>query len=224
MDIPVWIQLFVITGIILVIFVVPIRILWEMTRGSRDRKRRIEELADRLRERFNEVEIQRSLFGADRVRFKHEGRVVSMHLLEDDEVLFRLEPKISPKFPCVIKTKGGIVWPIAWEGMRPLSRIPIHDPLLDDAVLIYTTPIFGGYLREAALAGIPLQGKPKGITESIIVLRRMPGVRRFRLMMSEDEGFRILFRLRTHDLVHRPDEVESAIHHLFALYDALVMY
>jgi hypothetical protein len=224
LDIPLWIQIFVVAGIVLIIFVVPIRILWEMTRGARDRKRRVQEFADRLREKFAGVEIKKSVLGPDKIAFKHEDRKLTMQFPEDDEVLLSFDVNIAPKFPLVIKTKGGIEWPVAWEGFRCLGRIRIYDPVLDDYVLIYSTPLFGAYLREAAQAAIPLQGKPKGITESIVILRRVPGVRKFRLTMSESRGFRIWFRLRTQDLVYRPDELEAVIHHAGRLYDALVLY
>lgn len=223
-DIPLWIQIFVVTGILLVIFVVPLRILWEMTKGGRERRQKVEQFADRLRERFDEVEIKRSLFGTDVLRFKHEGRPVAILLPEPEEILLRLEVKIQPKFPCVIRTKSGIVWPFACEGAQLLSRVPIHEPVLDDAVLVYSTSVFGGFLREMAQDSLRATGKPAGLTESIVVLRRSPGVRSFRLMMSESGGFRVRFRLRTEDLLYRPDELEAVIHHTMALYDALVLY
>ncbi|GEM_PF-6894564 len=222
-DVPLWIQIFVITGIILILFVVPIRILWEMTKGGRDRRKRIEDFAGRLRERFDEVETKRSVFGTDVIRFKHEGRSVSISLPEKDEVVVRLEVPSPPKFPCVIRTKSGIAWPFALEGIRLLPRIRIYDALLDDAVLIHSTRPFGDYLRELALAAVPPKGKPAGIAENIIVLRRAPGLRWFRLMMSEGGGFRVRFRLRAEDLLYRPDELESVVHHATALYDSLVI-
>lgn len=223
-DVPVWIQVFVIAGIALIVVAVPVRMIWEATRGSRDRRRKVDAFADRLRERFREVSVARSLFGSDRIRFKHKDRPITLFFPDEDEILVRLEVNISPKFPCVIRTKGGIEWPLAFEAMRPLRRIRTYESVLDDSVLIYSTPLFGAFLREAALDGIPREGKPKGVAESLVVLRRTPGVRWFRLMMSEPGGFRILFRMRTEDLMYRPDELEAVVHHAAQLYDALVLY
>jgi hypothetical protein len=223
-EIPHWIQYFVVGGIALVIILVPLKIFWEMSRGTRERRRKLHEFADRLRERFNEVQVAWSILGVHRIRFKHEGRKVSVILPDDDELVVRLEENISPKFPCVIKTKGCIEWPWAFVGLRPLGRIKIFDSLLDESVLIYSTPVFGGYLREMALDAVSLEGGPKGITESIIILRKTPGVRRFRLSMSESTGFRVGFKMRTEDLRFRPDELEAVVHHALKLYDAMVLY
>src|SRR5581483_12209856 len=109
-----------------------------------------------------------------------------------------------------------------WESFRVLSRILTGDPLIEDAIALYATPIFGSYLREAALDGIPAEGKPTGLAESLVILQRMPGIRRFELRMSPSGGFRVSFRLRADDLLHRPEELESAVHHAFQLYDLLV--
>ena len=110
-----------------------------------------------------------------------------------------------------------------WESFRILPRILTHDPLIDDSIALYATPIFGSYIREAALDGIPAEGKPTGLAESLVILRKMPGVRRFELRMSPSAGFRLSFRLRTDDLLYRPEELESAVHHAFQLYDLLVL-
>lgn len=223
-DVPIWIQIFVITGIVLIVIAVPIRILWELTRGGRERRKKIHDIADRLRERFREVSLTRTPFGADRIRFKLDGRPVTLFFPDEDELLLRLDVKIAPKFPCVIRSKGGMEWPVAFEGMRFLRRIRTFDPLLDDAVIIYSTSLFGAYVRELARDQIGLEGKPKGIAESLIVLNRTPGLRRFRLLMSELGGFRLHLHLRTEDLRYRPDEMEAVVHHALRLYDALVLY
>jgi hypothetical protein len=224
-EIPHWIQIFVLLGIALVIIVVPIRILYEMTKDSRDRGRRFGELADRLKEKYSGVDVQRTLFGASRIRFKHEDRPVAVHQTADDEIQIQLEPKIEPKFHVIARTRGLINPPVAvmWESFRVLSRILTHDPLIDDSVALYATPIFGSYLREVALDGIPAEGKPTGLAESLVILRKMPGVKSFELRMSPSGGFRLSFRLGSDDLLYRPEELESAVHHAFQLYDLLVL-
>jgi len=224
-EIPHWIQIFVLLGIALVIIVVPIRILYEMTKDTRDRGRRFGELADRLKEKFTGVEVSRAMFGASRIRFKHDDRAAAVLQTADDEIQIQLEPKVEPKFHVIARTRGLVVPPIAvmWESFRVLSRILTQDPLIDGSVALYATPVFGSYLREAALDGIPAEGKPTGLAESLVVLRKMPGVKSFELRMSPSGGFRLTFRLQADDLLYRPEELESAVHHAFQLYDLLVL-
>lgn len=224
-QIPVWIQAFVLAGIGVVILIVPIKVLFEMTRGARDRVRRLHDLADRLKERFGAVQTERGFFGPSRIHFTHEGRAATFLQPDEDELVLRLEPKVRPKFPVLIETLGPISWGFAvmWDSFRILKRVRTHDPLIDDTLAIYASGAFGGFLRELALDGIPAQGKPTGLAESLVVLRRLPGVRRFEFRMSPPGGFRISFRLRADDLLYRPDELEAAVHHAFRLYDLLVL-
>lgn len=224
-EVPHWIQAFVLLGIALVVIVVPIRILYEMTKDSRERSRRFQELAGRLKEKFGSVEAHRTIFGMSRIAFKQDGRPAAVYQPSDDEILIELEPKVEPKFHVIARTRGAVTPPVAmmWESFRLLPRILTHDPLIDDSIALYATPTFASYLREAALDGIPAEGKPTGLAESLVILRSMPGVRRFDLRMSPSGGFRLLFLLRTDDLLYRPEELESAIHHAFQLYDLLVL-
>jgi len=217
--------MFVLIGIALVVIVVPIRILYEMTKDSRERSRRFQDLADRLKEKFGTVEPHRTMFGMSRIAFQHEGRPAAVYQPSDDELLIQLEPKIEPKFHVIARTRRALTPPLAlmWESFRILPRILTHDPLIDDSIALYATPSFGSYLREAALDGLPAEGKPTGLAESLVILRSMPGVRRFELRMSPAGGFRVSFRLRSDDLLHRPEGLESAIHHAFQLYDLLVL-
>ena len=225
-EIPHWVQIFVLVGIALVVIVVPIRILYEMTKDSRERGRRFQDLSDRLKERFGGVETRRTVFGMSRIEFQHEGRPASVFQPADDEILIQLEPKITPRFHVLARTRGALTPAVAvmWESLRVLPRILTGDPLIDDSIALYATPLFGNYLREAALDGIPAEGKPTGLAESLVILRKMPGVRKFELRMSPAGGFRLSFKLRADDLLYRPEELESAIHHAFQLYDLLVMY
>ncbi len=224
-EIPHGVQVFVLLGIALVVVVVPIRILYEMTKDSRERGRRFRELADRLKEKFGAVEARRTVLGMSRISFTHDGRPAAVYQPSDEELLIQLEPKVEPKFHLIARTRGAVTPPVAmmWESFRVLSRILTGDPLIDDAIALYATPIFGSYLREAALDGIPAEGKPTGLAESLVILQRMPGIRRFELRMSPSGGFRVSFRLRADDLLHRPEELESAVHHAFQLYDLLVL-
>ena len=86
-DVPHWVQVFVLVGIALVVIVVPIRILYEMTKDSRDRSKRFQDLSDRLREKFGGVEAHRTIFGMSRIEFKHEGRPATVYQPADDEIM-----------------------------------------------------------------------------------------------------------------------------------------
>ncbi len=221
LDIPVWVQAFVLGGIALLTLVVPVRILFELTKTSRDRTRKAQDLADRIRERFGGVRFERGFLSPHRVRFTHEGREAVALFPDEDELEIRLQPKVAPPFPFVARTRGAFAWPAAVEGFRWLPLLRMFDSLIDESIAIYATGAFAGFVREAALDSLHAGEKPKGIAESLFVLRRAPGVRSFELRMSPSRGFRLRFDLRTQDLVHRPDELESLIHHAWRLYDAL---
>jgi hypothetical protein len=217
--------MFVLLGIALVVIVVPIRILYEMTKDSRERNQRFKDLADRLRERFGGVESHRTVFGLSRIHFSHEGRPATIFQTADDELMIQLEPKVQPKFHVIARTLGPFSggFAIMWESFRILPRVLSFDPLIDESIALYASPLFGNYLREAMQDGIPAEGKPTGLAESLVILRKLPGVRRFELRMSPSGGFRLSFKLRADDMLYRPEELESAVHHAFQLYDLLVL-
>ena len=224
--IPTYIQYFVLIGIVALIVLVPIRILWGATRGSRERLEKVREVADRLREKFDEVVFDRSLFGNHRIRMKHEERRVWVVLPSARNVILRVRADISPKFHVYARTVswgcGG--WKFFWESFRFLRRFRLQDPLVDDRLAIYSTNAFGHYLRERALDDIPITGQPKGVAESFVILTKLPGVKKLKLTMSPAAGMRLHLKLRTKVLLERPEMFESAVHHLLQLYDAFVMY
>lgn len=224
-EIPHWAQLFVLLGIALVIIVVPIRILYEMTRDSRERSRRFGGLADRLKERFANVERRRGILGLSPIRFTYEGRPVTLHQPSDDEMVLQLESRVEPRIHLIARSLGSLtpVFVIQWESFRILPRVLTSDPLIDDAIALYAPALFAAYLREAALDGIPAEGKPTGLAESLVVIRNLPGVRRFEVRISPQGGFRLRLRLRGEELLYRVDELESAVHHAFRLQELLVL-
>ena len=223
--IPTWIQAFVMIGIGLVVVLVPIKVLFEMTKGARNRMSKLRDFADRLKERFGAVRVERAVLGPSLVRFTHEGRPAVFARPEEDEIILRLDPKARPGSCLIVETLGGIDWGFAmlWDSFRVLRRVRTHDPLIDESLAIYATGAFGAYLRELTLDGIPAQGKPTGLAESLVVLRRLPGVSRMKLILSPSGGFRLALRLRADDILYRPDELESVVHHAWHLYDLLVM-
>lgn len=221
-DLPSWLPAFLIGGVALIVIGVPLKILWEATRSGRERSDKIGKFVDRLRERFSEVAFHRGAIGPSRVSFKHEGRACSIWISDVGEIAVQLDETIGCPFPLVVKTKGRWTPGVAFVGLRGLPRVLTHDPMVDDAVAIYTTESFGGYLRELILDGMRVDGKPSGVAESFVVLRRAPGVRSFRLTAAPGGQMRLRLRLHGEDLLFRPDEMESIVHHLQALYDRLV--
>src|SRR5262245_32686294 len=221
-DLPPWLPYFLIGGVALVVVGVPLKILWEATRAGRDRSMKIGQFVDRLRERFGEVALHRGMIGPDHISFKHEGRPGSIWISGVDEIALELDEKIGFPFPLVVKTRGRWTPPTALLGWRTLPRIEIHEPMIDDAVAIYTTEVFGGYLRELILEGLPGEGKPAGVAESFVILRGALGVRSFRLTSTPGGQLRIRLRFHSEDLLFRPDDMESIVHHLHALHDKLV--
>jgi hypothetical protein len=224
-EIPHWIQVFVLVGIGLVVVLVPFRVVFELTRGARQRTRRQKDLADRMKERFGAVRFERGLLGPHRIHFSHEGRPATLVEPAPEQLVLRLEPRFPPKFDVVAATRGGIAWPLAvmWESCKILPRIRTLDPILDDRVDLFAAPAFAPYLRELLQSGASDPTRPSGLAESLVVLGRMPGVRRFELRVSPMGGFRVTFQLRAEDLLYRPDELESALHHAFQIYDLLVL-
>ncbi len=219
-EIPGWIQAFVIGGIGLLAVVVPIRVLWGMTRGARERARKLKELAERLKGRFEAVRVERG-----RIRVTHEGRPAVIAQPRPGELAIRVEPDAPPRAHAIIRTRGKACLPFALmgESLRLLRRVRTLDPLIDEPLAVYASPVFGAYLRELALDGIAARDKPAGLVESLVVLRRAPGTEAFELRMSPSGGFRLRFRLRSDDLLYRPEEMEAAVHHAFRLYDLMAM-
>ncbi len=222
--IPPWIQYFVAGGVIFVVIAVPLRMIWSATRGLRKRGEMLDQFTDRLRERFNEVSVSRGIIGPASVTFKHEARKVTAIVHGSGCLVLRLSETVSPKFPLVIKTKGRWAWPWSMVGLRVLPRVRMFDSLVDESVAIYTTLVFGNYLRDMVLDAVTLEGKPSGITESLVVLRKRPGVRRFRLTTAPEGAMAMKLRLRTEDMFYRPEEIETIIHHMGQLYDRFVKY
>lgn len=220
-EIPHWAQVAVLVGIGLVILVVPIKVLWEMTRGTRDRTRRGRELADRLKEKFTGVRFERGVLGPHRIELMHGDRPVAVAQPDDDELAIRLEPKTLPSSHVLVRTRRALRLPftILWESLRPLPRIRAVDPTIDESIEVFASKTFGAYLRD--LAHDDTRESP--FAESLVILNRLPGVKRFELRLSPVGGFRLWFKLRTEDLLHRPDDLESAIHHAFVLYDLMVI-
>lgn len=224
-EIPDGIRTFVLAGIGLLFVAVPLRVAWGMTRESRDRRRRLRELAGRLGGRFGSVRIEGGWLGPRRILLECEGRPAAVAQPSPGEIAVRVEPGAAPRAHAVIRTRGRFGRPFAWmaESFRFLRRVRTLDPLIDDSMDVYASASFGALIRELARDGVSPAGKPEGLVESLTVLRRLPGTAGFELRMSPSGGFRLRFRLRDEGLLYRPEDVESALHHAFRLYDLLAL-
>jgi hypothetical protein len=222
-EIPDWIETFVLVGIGLLIVAVPVRVVYEMTRGSRDRTRRLKDLAERLRERFGSVRLESTFLGPPYLRLESEGRPAILSLPAEDAVAVRLDPGPDPVVRALFRTRRPVRSPFAFttDGWRVLERVPVADPLVDGAADVYADGGIAAAIRELLSDGVPGSPAPSPLAESLIVLARLPGVREFRLKVSPRGDSRALFRLRAEDLLHRPDEMESAVHHAFRIHDLL---
>ena len=192
-------------GLALVVLLVSLRVLFEIAKGGRDRMTKLRDLAERLKERFGAVRVERDVLGPSLIRFTHEGRPATLSRPEEDEVILRLEPRVQPGSCLILETRGAIDWRFAilWDSFRALGRIRTHDPLIDESLAIYATGSFGGYLRELTLDGIPAEGKPTGLAESLVVIRRLPGVHRLIMIVSPSGGFGLRSACGADDLLYR---------------------
>ncbi len=208
-EIPGWIENFVLFGLIFVVIFVPLKVFRDLTKDVRGRLKRVEGLAERLKERFGGVVVERG-FGPPRVRFTHAEKGVLLLAPSTRRLELRLEETISPKFPVRMRSRRG--WPWTWVGGRLLGRVPLGDPNWR----VWTTPGFGAYLEELAR-------EPASFTESLIVLRSLPGVSRVDLTLSPSSGLRLRLDLDQDDLAYRPDALEAALHHARAVHHELVV-
>lgn len=202
--VPDWIQSFVIGGLVLLAIVVPIRVIWEMTSGSRRRRERMRRLAERLEERFGPVLQERG-----GLAFEHEGRGVRLLSPSEDRLEFRIDEPLSPRFPVCFRRGGR---PFSWTG----SRVRLADRLAD-GWRIWSTPGFGAYLEDLADA-VPDQPAP--FVAALAALRGLPGLRGAELSLSPRSGVRM--RLDGRDLHYRPDLVETALHQARRIHRELV--
>jgi hypothetical protein len=203
--VPDWIQSFVIGGLVLLAIVVPIRVIWEQTAGSRRRRERMRGLAERLEERFGPV--LQELGG---LKFEHEGRAVRLRSPSDERLEFRLDESIAPRVGVCCR-RGG--WPWSWSG----SRLALGDRLAE-GWRIWSTPGFGAYMEELAHAALP--ETPEPFVSSLAALGRLPGLKGAELRLSPRGGVRL--RLDGRDLHYRPDLIESALHHARLIHRRLV--
>lgn len=222
-EIPDWIETFVLVGIGLLIVAVPVRVAYDMTRASRDRARRLRDLADRLRERFGPVRVESAFLGPAFLKLVHEGRTALVSLPGENAVALRLDPGPDPSVRAVFRSRRWVRSPFTFtkDGWRVLERVPAADPLVDGAVDVYADAATAWAIRDLWVGGAPESSSPSPLVESLVILAKLPGVREFQLRISPRGDSRALFRLARQDLVHRPDEMESALHHAFRIHDLL---
>lgn len=220
-QIPTWIQIFVLAGIGLVILAVPLRVFWGATRKTRERLRRSGDFVERLRERFSDVKSHPGILGPATVSFTHRDRKVVASLPSEKTLVVRLDDPSRASLPIVLCTNSGLRTPWTLAGLRFLPRIHTADPLIDEGIAVYASPVLGAFLMDLIARPEEAAGGEGSIAESLVVLRKLPGVKSFRLVAGPDHPTTIRLRLRAEDMIHRPDELESLVHHLQALHDRL---
>ncbi|HEY3225870.1 MAG TPA: hypothetical protein VGK61_02600 [Planctomycetota bacterium] len=218
--VPDWLPLFFMIGVLLVLVAVPARILWDATRKSRERDERLGRLADRMREKFGEVTPQRPFLGEPRIRFKVEGRKAVLELSDAKRLRLHMEEDSSVPLPVVIRSRRWSIWPTG----PSLSRISTGDPIVDDDLEILAAPTFAGFLADRFLDGMAGETSRTDLTDSLIVLKGLPGVKRFEFRFAPDRGVAADLRLSTEDLIHRVDELGSLLHHLHQLHERFATY
>lgn len=193
-EIPRWIQGVMLAAMLLVVVGVPLRVIWEMRRDARGRRRLLEGLADRLGARME----------GGWVAFTAEQRPARLRAESERELELRVDEAISPKVP--FRACSGR-WGPPWI-VPGCSRVRLGDPMADREWRIWTTRGFGALLQD-----VVLQPTPEPLVESLAVLRGIPGVKRVDLSLSPDSGLRLRLSLAGSDLIYRPDLVEAALHH-----------
>ncbi|HTF57583.1 MAG TPA: hypothetical protein VK661_10150 [Planctomycetota bacterium] len=218
--VPDWLPLFFMIGVLLVLVAVPARILWDATRKSRERDDRLGRLAERMREKFGEVTPQRPFLGEPRIRFTVEGRKAVLELSDARRLRLHMEEESSVPLPVVIRSRRWSIWPAG----PSLSRISTGDPIVDDAIEILAAPTFAGFLSDRFLDGMAGETSRNDLGDSLIVLKGLPGVKRFEFRFAPDRGVAADLRLSTEDMIHRVDELESLLHHLHQLHERFATY
>ncbi|MBI4563556.1 MAG: hypothetical protein HY716_02555 [Planctomycetes bacterium] len=224
MPVPAWIETFLLVGVLFVVVAVPVKILWEATRRTRERRQRAAQLADRLREHFSEVRLHRPWLGEDEIHFTHEGFDVTLRIPRPNRIDVAMEAHPSTPAALVVRTRRALRLLPAMHGMQMLERVTTGDPLIDDELELYANPVLAGFLRDRFMDALAAAGDPPAWTESLVVLKRAPGVKRFVLRFAPDRAITLNLKLRTEDLWYRATELEGILHHVRRMNDLLVHY
>jgi len=209
-----------IAGMLLLFVLLPIRILISAARRARDRAERLEQLARRMREKFSGVSIHRLVLRNPEIRFTVEGRKASLE--PDDFKRLRLRLEEHPPVPLAVMIRSKR-WP-AWPAGASLDRVPTGDPLVDPSIEIYANTSLAGFLRDRFLDSVGEGAPSSDLIDSLLVLKSLPGVKRFDFRFIPDRGVSADLKLKTEDMFYRMEDLEALIHHLHQLHDHFAHY
>lgn len=207
-------------SILLVLISIPATLLWRAIKTSHESDDRLSRLATRLREKFGEVTPRRPFFGPPQISFKVEGRKAHLEIVNARRLRLMIEESPSVPLGVVIRSRGWSLWPAG--GM--LQRLQTGDPLIDEGMEIYAASTFAGFLGDRFLDGVGGETSRSELTDSLLVLKSLSGVKGFEFRFAPDAGAGADLRLKTEDLFYRVDEIESLIHHLHNLHGRFANY
>ena len=218
---PVYGPILLVAGLLFVTVALPLGLLWRAIRASRKTDERLSRLADRMRERFGEVEPKRPPFGPPRIAFKVDGRKAMLEIPDPKRLRLRVEESPGVPLPVLIRSRNWSFWPVGGS----LQRISMGDAIVDDRIDLYAGSTFAGFISDRLLDGMEGETSRSELADSLVVLKSLSGVKAFEFRFSPDDGVGADLRLKTEDLFYRVEELESLLHHLhelntrFATYD-----
>ena len=221
---PAWVEWSLWAALGLLVVGIPLRLLWRLASKRRADRARLDHVSVRLRDVFNEVAPRRRWLGSPTVDFKHKGRACKLVIHSVKKVDLEVDATPGVPLPVVVRTRRWIqLWPVL-HGLESLDQIRTGDPLIDDVLEVHANGIFAAFLQDRLLEQIPIDGPPTGLSESLLVLNSSPGVRKFVLRLFPGKPVSLRMKLRTEDLLFRPEDLEGLIHHIDNLHDVIVNY
>jgi hypothetical protein len=211
--------IFLVSSLLLLV-TIPAGLLYRAIKASRESDDRLSRLAARLREKFSDVTPRRPYFGPPQVSFKAEGRQAHLEIVDKRRLRLRVEESPTVPLPVIIRSRGWSLWPSGGF----LQRIATHDPLVDDSMEILAASTFAGFLGDRFLDGAGGETSRTELSDSLLVLKSLSGVKAFEFRFAPDYGVGADLRLRTEDLFYRVDELDSLIHHLHELHERFAHY
>jgi hypothetical protein len=215
-----FIHLVALVGLLLLLVTLPAGLLYRAIKASRESDERLNRLATRLRDKFSDVTPRRPYFGPPQIAFKVEGRQAHLEIVDKRRLRMRVEETPSVPLPVVIRSRGWSLWPAGGD----LQRVATHDPIVDEAMEILAASGFAGFLGDRFLDGAGGETSRTELSDSLIVLNSLSGVKAFEFRFAPDYGVGADLRLRTEDMFYRVDELESLLHHLHELHGRFATY
>jgi hypothetical protein len=210
---------FVALGVVVAAMVIVAAVrIWSTRRDSRERLNRLRESLKEICGDVAQEEWEFWVCAYDRgIGANYEQRHFTFFLPDKDRITVVCkdapdEPELL-LLPCVIRYPR-VYWPWQWAGLSPVGRKTL--PWGRDFGF-YMPDVLAAYLCELGEAPPPPDESGGSVEDSLVVLRSLRGVKRFRIDMMRCGWCRGSFRLDSDDLLARPDLLESMMHHLARL-------